>query len=380
MKEKSAQVQKMRSIYTSCTRAVIWLGENADRIQRKDAEGAFAVLEYIAALGSENEAGTLQPPQCMQSDESFEAAMRALSTVSTVQGPWWHRVWTVQEAMLPNDLLYLWGPLLLSKNTTKSATSVWMSSNLLKMTPKQLRTVVELGDMSHLMARFIWFNGWEEGLENLMDTMIKWRLRAATDLRDNVMTAMPAANPIIPPETPATAGAALGVFEDAAAGWVDVTVFPPASVVVTAEGAAVAVVGGAAVANGDERAALAAVGEDVAADAAGRGRPVDLDTARAAEVGAARVAGARAPAVGALGDGAFRGRGPDGSRGEDGEEAGERGLHCGGLRRRVETERCDMKKLVYLTLDAHLKSEQPGAFLYPALTALKRKSHYSNRL
>ncbi|KAK8009222.1 heterokaryon incompatibility protein-domain-containing protein [Apiospora marii] len=193
IEEKSAQVQKMRSIYINCTRAIIWLGEIADGIRRKDAEGAFAVIEYIATLGSENEAGTLQPeagtlqpPQCMQSDESFEASMKALGTVSIVKGPWWHRVWTVQEAMLPNDLLYLWGPLSLSKNTTESATSVWVSSNLRKMAPKQLSTAMELGDMGHLMARFIWFNGWEEGLENPMDTMIKWRLRAATDPRDNV--------------------------------------------------------------------------------------------------------------------------------------------------------------------------------------------------
>ncbi|KAK7923652.1 hypothetical protein PG985_007723 [Apiospora marii] len=67
--EKTSQVQKMRLIYSSCEHALIWLGEFAHGIQREDAEGAFAVVEYIAAFDCENSNSIPSRPQCITSDK-----------------------------------------------------------------------------------------------------------------------------------------------------------------------------------------------------------------------------------------------------------------------------------------------------------------------
>lgn len=145
LEEKSAQVRKMGFIYSKCNRGIIWMGEFANGVRPEDAEGAFAVFEHLAL--NEIEANS-ERPRCIASKESFEAAMRALATISIYKGVWWNRVWTVQEAILPSDAVYVWGPLSLPWNTIVSATSTWVSTALHNyMTLEQRQTAVNVGRM-----------------------------------------------------------------------------------------------------------------------------------------------------------------------------------------------------------------------------------------
>ncbi|RMJ09839.1 hypothetical protein CDV36_010530 [Fusarium kuroshium] len=106
--EKSHQVSLMQKIYSSTERAVLWLGEFSDgpttaanQIPRQTATDAFALLELMAA----NKHFTSR-----QEDGNKELEDKAISSLSClVDLPWWHRAWTVQEAVLPPDATVMCG-------------------------------------------------------------------------------------------------------------------------------------------------------------------------------------------------------------------------------------------------------------------------------
>lgn len=196
--EKTSQVQKMRLIYSSCEHSLIWLSEITEGIRREDAEDSFAVIEYIAAFARGNSTSVLPRPQCMSSDKLFNKAMEAFSTISVAKCPWWHRVWTVQEAIIPKDALFVWGPLTLSWATATSAATIWTPwvnnrdttigtcGNGEGMSLQQLKTAISVGDINRLITLVIWMNTPGNGRDTPIAAPIKWRDRRATDPRDSV--------------------------------------------------------------------------------------------------------------------------------------------------------------------------------------------------
>lgn len=196
--EKTSQVQKMRLIYSRCKHVLVWLGEIANHIRRDDAEGALAVMEYIAALGSENGNSIPRRPTCMSSDRLFEDAMKAFSTISITRGSWWHRVWTVQEAILPSKIYLVWGPLSLSWAIASSVSRILADSRLLRhiivgtsandegITHPQLWKAITEGDLEPLVPQVVWIGNSGKDRDKPIEASIKWRDRAATEPRDNV--------------------------------------------------------------------------------------------------------------------------------------------------------------------------------------------------
>ncbi|KAK8075685.1 heterokaryon incompatibility protein [Apiospora hydei] len=220
----------MRAIYSSCTRALLWMGELEEETQFADAGAGVAVLEYIAAFdpgtdsdsetgsdsdtdshsdtaseaetsaGSETnndsepetspkEAVAVPVPECAKSEEAFRAAMTALGLIGPRKGPWWHRVWMVQEAMLPPDAVFLWGPFSISWDTMDAATRAWVQTSDYEehLTPSQCEMLHDPGHLGSLMATVIWMNCYNhETGEPPLPTAIKWRTRSATMPVDTV--------------------------------------------------------------------------------------------------------------------------------------------------------------------------------------------------
>ncbi|KAK7923651.1 hypothetical protein PG985_007722 [Apiospora marii] len=124
--------------------------------------------------------------------------MKALGTISVAKCPWWHRIWTVQEVMLPSKAHFVWGPLTLSWATVTSALKVWTPwvnkgdttigtyGNGEGMSPRQMGTAISLGDINGLMTIVCWINDPGKGRDTPIAALIKWRDRLATDPRDNV--------------------------------------------------------------------------------------------------------------------------------------------------------------------------------------------------
>ncbi|KAI0131844.1 heterokaryon incompatibility protein-domain-containing protein [Xylariales sp. AK1849] len=107
--EKSTQVRLMRQIYSQCSSGLIWLGELREDISERDAADVVEYMDYLDALmsgGSEN----LTKPIFTSCKTDFERFLTSLKSMSRRECPWWTRIWTVQEAILPRKAMLLWGP------------------------------------------------------------------------------------------------------------------------------------------------------------------------------------------------------------------------------------------------------------------------------
>lgn len=106
--EKSHQVNLMRKIYSRTERAILWLGDFSDgptmatnQIPRQTATAAFSLLKSMAVNNH----------YCSGHEEgNKELADKGISSLSCLlQLPWWHRAWTVQEAVLPPNATIVCG-------------------------------------------------------------------------------------------------------------------------------------------------------------------------------------------------------------------------------------------------------------------------------
>ncbi|KAM0340591.1 hypothetical protein ACHAPU_010428 [Fusarium lateritium] len=109
--EKSQQVNMMTKIYSQTERAILWMGDFSDHLDmtanhfpRQKATDAFNFLKFITFPDHANDA--------IHTDDRDKLIERGPSAfLSLMQLPWWHRAWTVQEAVLPSDAIVVCGTL-----------------------------------------------------------------------------------------------------------------------------------------------------------------------------------------------------------------------------------------------------------------------------
>jgi hypothetical protein len=187
LKEKAAQVQKMRSIYSNCTRCLVWLGEVEAPFEMPDAIRAFSFLEDIASSLGPATQDSQQARLRLGSKHTFLSAMKALRSISIHDCPWWHRVWTVQESILPSDRVFVWGPLQITWDTLVNASKAWIAGTFWDwLDGESWHVAVDEGDLGHFMARIIWIRIAKGGADDFFKSVIRWRNRKATDPLDNI--------------------------------------------------------------------------------------------------------------------------------------------------------------------------------------------------
>lgn len=122
--EKSHQVNLMKDIYAKAPKAILWLGDFSDDSQatigappnpsvamtKRQAVTAFRVLRRLAQLKIDSCATPSR--RALTPTPAEEDAVEAL-----VQLPWWTRVWTVQEAILPRAPAIVYGSLQIPLDT-----------------------------------------------------------------------------------------------------------------------------------------------------------------------------------------------------------------------------------------------------------------------
>lgn len=186
--EKASQIRLMGHIYSHCTRCLVWLDELDSGIPLEDAKGAISICAYLGDR-------SLPIPSCFSSPRAVLGAMRALSSICPQEHPWWHRVWTVQEIILPSRKSFIWGPLELDwevldqwASSKKSLGVRWASSGgeLIGAgtTETEVNRIVDEG-LNVLLSHVIWVNGSNKGNGPIL-TILKWRRHKATDPRDKV--------------------------------------------------------------------------------------------------------------------------------------------------------------------------------------------------
>ena len=180
IEEKISQVRLMGKIYESCSQCTIWFGEIAEHIELKHAEAAVELIKYLA-----NEA---VEPVALQSDDDFFGAMNATETISVWSQPWWQRVWTLQEAVLPSRKVILWGPLTLMWEHLDQYRGGWFTEEYCDRAWYYHEKGYKRDHLYELLLHVMWVNDtFDTNLFGMLRLIIIWReKRDAADPRDKV--------------------------------------------------------------------------------------------------------------------------------------------------------------------------------------------------
>lgn len=109
--------QHDEQIYSKCTMCNIWLGD-LGHVDRSSADDAFNLLSFLA------EEMDKQRPQWLADQGRRDKAMDLINHIVSL--PWWYRIWTVQEAMLPRNATVHWGPCQISWAIMTQAALNWV--------------------------------------------------------------------------------------------------------------------------------------------------------------------------------------------------------------------------------------------------------------
>lgn len=115
--ERESQVRIMADIYKKAKRAMVWLGDEVEG--SSDCRGAIDFLHHLQSL---------QPVFSGQQADAARANLRSLHMAShwtsvshLLARPWWSRVWTLQEMILPGEVKFYCGKHSISRGRFKTA-------------------------------------------------------------------------------------------------------------------------------------------------------------------------------------------------------------------------------------------------------------------
>lgn len=116
-KEREKQVQIMAKIYTKARKAMVWLGKDVEG--ESDCTGAVEFLHYLQ---------NLQPLFSGKDADYTRSNLRSsgmaahwISVSNLLSRPWWTRVWTLQEMILPREVKFYCGNTSISRGKFKAA-------------------------------------------------------------------------------------------------------------------------------------------------------------------------------------------------------------------------------------------------------------------
>lgn len=108
--ERASQVKLMRRIYRQASQTLVWLGEQSDDTDR--------AINFVLVLGQRvrdfrlaARKGPKRIPADLQDDPGWASLDRLM------HNPWWRRVWTLQEFLIPRDLRFYCGSMSMSRQT-----------------------------------------------------------------------------------------------------------------------------------------------------------------------------------------------------------------------------------------------------------------------
>ena len=170
-REKSQQVDMMRRVYSQCEQCAIWFG-SLGSIPRELAQAALDTISWLAREESE--------PSWLQHSIQLTQIPSILKTFMTL--PWWNRIWTVQEALLPRNATIYWGSCQISWSLLHCAAQNLLAGNYFSRSLP--RALLENGALNDLSCAL---NGLRHSTtEKPLYLLWRWRIRGATDPRDKV--------------------------------------------------------------------------------------------------------------------------------------------------------------------------------------------------
>ncbi|CAG9939881.1 unnamed protein product [Clonostachys rosea f. rosea IK726] len=167
--EKTVQVDMMDQIYSKCEQSVVWLGHLGD-VQPTDAEAVFDLIFWVA--------GEQEEPSWTGDSSRSEFIGQTLKKFMHL--PWWYRIWTVQETILPSKATLLWGHLSIDRTTLYKAADTIFDDDCPNI-PIELFADNAMNDLTSSMRGLSFSQD-----ERLLQLFVRWRFRHATDPRDKV--------------------------------------------------------------------------------------------------------------------------------------------------------------------------------------------------
>lgn len=129
-REKSAQVMDMHRIFEQARRGIVWLGP-----ARAETVEEITIIEEKAADTREHWTRYLR----LNLDEGRRdvPTFKQIANLNILKLPYWTRIWTVQEFVIPDRLTMTWGSMAfdaslfkdLQRAAVKSYTTVWESAS-----------------------------------------------------------------------------------------------------------------------------------------------------------------------------------------------------------------------------------------------------------
>jgi hypothetical protein len=127
-REREKQVQIMADIYKGAKRAIIWLGEEND--DGGDCTYAIDFLHYLSTLQIAFNGDDLAMRKKLENPEFID---KCAAVSNLLARPWWTRVWTLQEFVLPKEAKLYCGMASISRGKFKSAIySIFLCSTISK--------------------------------------------------------------------------------------------------------------------------------------------------------------------------------------------------------------------------------------------------------
>ncbi|KAI1179978.1 heterokaryon incompatibility protein-domain-containing protein [Nemania sp. FL0916] len=184
LEEKAQQVQLMRSTYTRCSQCVVWLGMPPVGTSDADAKNAFDLVLYLANGMKFDDINSMPLPSAVADDrQAFDRAMEVLRAVAHKHNPWWDRVWTVQEAALPDKVVIQMGHTTLPWSTVAEACTAWIKRGIAWPLRRRLSNEYQ-SYWDEFIVHSIWINVAKRRWDNALETLNRWRFRSSTDPRD----------------------------------------------------------------------------------------------------------------------------------------------------------------------------------------------------
>ncbi|KAJ4301399.1 hypothetical protein N0V90_003491 [Kalmusia sp. IMI 367209] len=185
--EKAEQVQLMSTIYTRCSNCIVWMGEVKDGVPLEDVDAAIQLLQYMARARRSRNPSSLPFPPALP--DRFEVAIEALRGITKQEHQWWNRIWTVQEAALPEHVTLQWGQFQITWTDLQQVREAWVRPGYY---PEPLRELVARYHPAHnvifdLVMHVTWVNvAREPYFHDPFETIHRYRFRQATNPRDKI--------------------------------------------------------------------------------------------------------------------------------------------------------------------------------------------------
>lgn len=183
LEEKADQVRLMSVIYTKCVRCIAWLGE-VENDGIADADAAVQLIQYMATASRAQDPNAEPLPPIFP--DAFGAAIEALKSMYPNGNAWWMRIWTVQEAALPEYVTLQWGQFEIPWSTLQQARKTWvlhLPQPLARMLAQHPAGTPVIAD---LIIHVTWVNLARIHYDNLFEMIHRYRFRQASNDRDKI--------------------------------------------------------------------------------------------------------------------------------------------------------------------------------------------------